>query len=125
MMELDRLNFGIDNLKICLRIFVVSETQNSLPQLLGNEEYNSDTCSRRNVLNFYISSRQNMVPYEARHEDYWGDPSTPFGERTDLCMLLVVEAVLEKEFRICRAVLCYFGHITKRPLEVLFGKQGM
>ena len=50
---LDWVSFGIDDLEVGL--FVMSEYQNSLPQLLENEEHNSDTCSIRNVLWFDIS----------------------------------------------------------------------
>ena len=39
------MGFDIDDLKVCVRIFIVSEYQNSLPQLVENEEHNSDTCS--------------------------------------------------------------------------------
>ena len=46
---LNRVSFGINGLKVGLRIFVVSEYQNSPPQLLENEEYNLDSCSRGNV----------------------------------------------------------------------------
>ena len=40
------MGFGSDNLKVDLRIFVVSEYRNSLPQLSENEEHNLDTCNK-------------------------------------------------------------------------------
>ena len=46
--------YVIEDLKICLCIFVVSEYQNSPLQLFESEEHNSDTRSRGNVLWFYI-----------------------------------------------------------------------
>ena len=49
-----RMSFIIKDLKDDLGIFVVSELQNSRPQLLANEEHSSDTCRRGNVLWFNI-----------------------------------------------------------------------
>ena len=54
--KLYQVGFGIDNLKVCLHIFVVYEYHNSPPKLFASEEHNSDTCSRGNVLWFNISS---------------------------------------------------------------------
>ena len=50
------VSFGIDDMKVCLCIFVVSGYQNSLAQLFEWKEHNSDTCSRGNVLWFNTSS---------------------------------------------------------------------
>ena len=44
------MGFAIDDLKVCLHIFVVSEYQNTPPQLYEYEAHNSDTYSRENVL---------------------------------------------------------------------------
>ena len=43
------MGFPIDDLKICLRIFVVSVHQNSLLILLEKEELDLDTWSSGNV----------------------------------------------------------------------------
>ena len=43
--ELNQVVFGINDLKVCLGIFVVSEYQNSELQLIECEENNSNTCS--------------------------------------------------------------------------------
>ena len=55
------MEFGIDELKGGLSIFVVSEYQNSSIQLLENEEHNLDTCSRRNVLTFPCTKQYKAV----------------------------------------------------------------
>ena len=44
----DQVSFGIDDSKVCLCVFVVSEYQNSRQQLLENAEHNSNTCCRGN-----------------------------------------------------------------------------
>ena len=54
------VGFSIDDLRVCFCIFVVSEYKNSPPQLSMTEEQNSDTCSRRYVLWFNISSSQTI-----------------------------------------------------------------
>ena len=54
--KLDRVDFYTNDLKVCLRIFVVFEGQNSPSQLFECEEEHSDTCSRGNVSWFNISS---------------------------------------------------------------------
>ena len=43
------MDFDIDDFNVGIRIFGVSEYQNSLLQLLENEKHNSDTCSWENV----------------------------------------------------------------------------
>ena len=45
-----RVDFAINDLRVCLCVFVISKYQNSPPQLLEDGEHNSDTYSRRNVL---------------------------------------------------------------------------
>ena len=50
MWRLDWMGFGIDDLKVCIRIFVVFVYQHSLPQLFEGEERDSDTCNWGNVL---------------------------------------------------------------------------
>ena len=59
-MGYDKMSFGINDLKVILCIFVVSEYQNSPLQLLENEKHNSDTYSRGNVLWFNIFSCQTI-----------------------------------------------------------------
>ena len=46
----NRVGIGIDDLKISLRIFVVSENQNSPPQLFENEEHNLNFFERHKPL---------------------------------------------------------------------------
>ena len=41
--KLNRVGFSIDDLKVCLRIFVVVDHHSSPQHLFGNEEHNSDT----------------------------------------------------------------------------------
>ena len=49
------MGLGINDLKVCLHIFVISECRNLSPQLFECEEHNSDTCSWGNVI--IITSR--------------------------------------------------------------------
>ena len=56
----DLVNFGIENLKEGLRIFIISEYQNSPPKLSEDQEHNSDTCSRGTILWFNISLCQTI-----------------------------------------------------------------
>ena len=53
--ELNRVGFGIDDWKVDLRILVVSDYQNSPPQLFESEEHKSNISSRENVFQFNIS----------------------------------------------------------------------
>ena len=53
--RLNRVDFSIDDLKICLRIFDISVYQNSSTRLTKCEEHTSDTCSWGYVLGFNIS----------------------------------------------------------------------
>ena len=53
--------FGVDDLKVGVRIFVVSEYQNSPPGLLENEEPNLSLVAAGNVLWLNISLCQIML----------------------------------------------------------------
>ena len=45
-----RVGYGIDDLLVCLRIFVLSEYHNPPLQLYECKEHQYDTCTRGNVL---------------------------------------------------------------------------
>ena len=59
--------FGIDNLKVGLRIFAVSEYQNSTPQLFENEEHNSDTLAAKEMYNGLTFPRDEQ--YRTIHDE--------------------------------------------------------
>ena len=56
MRKLNQAGFGNGGLKLCFRIFVISEYQNAPPELIESKEHNSNTCSEGKVLWVDISS---------------------------------------------------------------------